>query len=241
MRYTNPMLKHSIHGQAKEQIQMAMELKLCSHEPLTSCICKQATAAEKHNSLSRVLKVLLCRASVQRRPRKRLLWQQVYSNSYISRAFCMFPDSGYGNRRDIKIKLLHILFSCETTMCWSRKIIMTPLWAADVTCMGYNPRPDGLCESVSIMSKSLLTQPAVNEMCQRACFCLWPKIGCSDLWLCLTCNYERLCSNRWRICITTKAPFCKAKGGIFINNGMWTDERVEKICWSMHIHCEDEG
>lgn len=41
------------------------------------------------------------------------------------------------------------------------------------------------------MSKSLLTQSAVNEMCRRACFCLWPKIGWSYLWLCLTCNYER--------------------------------------------------
>jgi len=29
--------------------------------------------------------------------------------------------------------------------------------------MVYNPQPDGLCESVSIMSKSLLTRPAVNE------------------------------------------------------------------------------
>lgn len=96
-------------------------------------------------------------------------------------------------------------------MCWSGKVIMTPLRAADVTCMLYNPRPDGLCESVSIMSKSLLTKTAVNEMCGRACFCLWPKIGCSDLWLCLTCNYEWLCSNRWRICTTAKAPFSRAK------------------------------
>jgi len=60
------------------------------------------------------------------------------------------------------------------------------------------------------------------------CFCLRPKIGCNDLWLYLSCNYDRLCSNRWRICTIAETPFCKAKGGIVINNGMWTDERVEK-------------
>lgn len=107
---------------------------------VTSCICKQAPL--KHNSHSRVKSTEV--TAVQKKSAEEDEGALVTSTSVVLVTsllylFYFLTISLYFQTVDMKMKGIlksnHFTFSCETLMCRSRKIIMTPLWAADVTCI----------------------------------------------------------------------------------------------------------
>lgn len=160
------VLKYSIHGEGKEQISMAVKFKQCFLDLLTSCICKQAPLLRNKTPTQEYWRYC-CAEQVCRGGWGSACYINKFSACYFFTVTVLlfncepiFPNSG--NERDIKIKPLHISLR-NTDVPIQKNNNDTLLGSRCYLYMVYNPQPDGLCESVSIMSKSLLTRPAVNE------------------------------------------------------------------------------